>query len=199
MNETNLLLVCSEKQAEELKALLSLSTSNFVITHIEKSGNEVLRKVNQFVPDIIITDYSLEDMTGYELAVKVEELKICPTIILANTFQSDNIDELKKGSLDIFCITKPINKQVLIHTTELAVRLSHKFRSIEEKINSLEYQIEERKNVDRARGILMKKFDMDEDSAYKNLRKKAMDSGRTINDIAKTIIQLFEKFKEDEN
>ena len=199
MNETNLLLVCSEKQAEELKALLSLSTSNFVITHIEKSGNEVLRKVNQFVPDIIITDYSLEDMTGYELAVKVEELKICPTIILANTFQSDNIDELKKGSLDIFCITKPINKQVLIHTTELAVRLSHKFRDMEKKVVNLQYQIEERRNVDRARGILMKKFNMDEEAAYNNLRKKAMDSGRTINDIAKTIIQLFEKFKEDEN
>lgn len=198
MNETNLLLVCSEKQAEELKALLSLSTSNFVITHIEKSGNEVLRKVNQFVPDIIITDYSLEDMTGYDLAVKIEELKICPTIILANTFQSDNIDELKKGSLDIFCITKPINKQVLIHTTELAVRLSHKFRDMEKKVVNLQYQIEERKNVDRARGILMKKFNMDEDAAYNNLRKKAMDSGRTINDIAKTIIQLFEKFKEEE-
>ena len=199
MNETNLLLVCSQKQAEELKALLSLSNSNFVITHIEKSGNEVLRKVNQFVPDIIITDYSLEDMTGYELAVKVEELKICPTIILANTFQSDNIDELKKGSLDIFCITKPINKQVLIHTTELAVRLSHKFRDMEKKVVNLQYQIEERKNVDRARGILMKKFNMDEEAAYNNLRKKAMDSGRTINDIAKTIIQLFEKFKEEEN
>ena len=197
MNETNLLLVCSQKQATELKALLSLSTSNFVITHIEKSGNEVLRKVNQFVPDIIITDYSLEDMTGYDLAVKIEELKICPTIILANTFQSDNIDELKKGSLDIFCITKPINKQVLIHTTELAVRLSHKFRDMEKKVVNLQYQIEERKNVDRARGILMKKFNMDEEAAYNNLRKKAMDSGRTINDIAKTIIQLFEKFKEE--
>ena len=195
MNETNLLLVCSQKQAKELKALLSLSANNFVVTHIEKSGNEVLRTVNQTVPDIVITDYSLEDMTGYDLAVKIEELKICPTLILANSFQSDNIDELKKGSLDIFCITKPINKQVLIHTTELAVRLSHKFRSIEQQINSLQYQIEERKNVDRARGILMKRFNMDEDSAYKNLRKKAMDSGRTINEIAKTIIQLFEKFK----
>ena len=196
MNETNLLLVCSQKQAKELKALLSLSANNFVVTHIEKSGNEVLRTVNQTVPDIVITDYSLEDMTGYDLAVKIEELKICPTLILANSFQSDNIDELKKGSLDIFCITKPINKQVLIHTTELAVRLSHKFRSIEQQINSLQYQIEERKNVDRARGILMKRFNMDEDTAYKNLRKKAMDSGRTINEIAKTIIQLFEKFKQ---
>ena len=66
MNETNLLLVCSQKQAEELKALLSLSANNFVITHIEKSGNEVLRKVNRVLPDIIITDYALEDMTGYE-------------------------------------------------------------------------------------------------------------------------------------
>ncbi len=195
MNETNLLLVCSQEQAAELKALLSLSANSFVITHIEKSGNEVLRKVNQLLPDIIIADYSLQDMTGYDLAVKIEELKICPTIILANSFQSDNIDELKKGSLDIFCITKPINKQVLIHTTELAVRLSHKFRTIEEKINSLEHQIEERKNVDRARGILMKKFNMDEETAYKNLRKKAMDSGRTINEIAKAIISMFEKFK----
>lgn len=197
MNETNLLLVCSQKQAEELKALLSLSANNFVITHIEKSGNEVLRKVNQVLPDIVITDYALEDMTGYDLAVKIEELKICPTIILANSFQSDNIDELKKGSLDIFCITKPVNKQVLIHTAELAVRLSHKFRDMEQKVVNLQYQIEERKNVDRARGILMKKFNMDEEAAYNNLRKKAMDSGRTINDIAKTIIQLFEKFKEE--
>ena len=197
MNETNLLLVCSQKQAEELKALLSLSANNFVITHIEKSGNEVLRKVNRVLPDIIITDYALEDMTGYDLAVKIEELKICPTIILANPFQSDNIDELKKGSLDIFCITKPVNKQVWIHTAELAVRLSHKFRDMEQKVVNLQYQIEERKNVDRARGILMKKFNMDEESAYNNLRKKAMDSGRTINDIAKTIIQLFEKFKEE--
>ena len=195
MDKINLLLVCSQKQAEEIKALLSLSTSNFSITHIEKSGNEVLRKVNLIVPDIIITEYSLEDMNGYELAVKIEELKICPTIILANNFQSDNIDELKKGSLDIFCVTRPINKQVLLHTTELAVRLSHKFRDMEQKVVNLEYQIEERKNVDRARGILMKKFNMDEDTAYKNLRKKAMDSGRTINEIAKTIIQLFEKFK----
>ncbi|MBQ4178319.1 MAG: response regulator, partial [Elusimicrobia bacterium] len=146
MNETNLLLVCSQKQAEELKALLSLSANNFVITHIEKSGNEVLRKVNRVLPDIIITDYALEDMTGYDLAVKIEELKICPTIILANPFQSDNIDELKKGSLDIFCITKPVNKQVLIHTTELAVRLSHKFRDMEQKVVNLQYQIEERKN-----------------------------------------------------
>ena len=79
-----------------------------------------------------------------------------------------------------------------MHTIELAVRLSHKFYTINQKVQSLEYQLEERKNVDRARGILMKKFRLDEEQAYKNLQKKAMDSGRTINEIAKTIIKMFE-------
>ena len=44
----------------------------------------------------------------------------------------------------------------------------------------------------------MKKFNMDENTAYNSIRKKSMDSGRTINDIAKTIIKMFEKFKEKE-
>ena len=191
MNQTNLLLVCSQKQAEELRTLLSSSANNFSISYINNSGNEAVRQATQTFPDILLTDYALEDMNGYELALKMKELKICPTIILATPSQSDNIDELKKDSTDIFCITKPINKQVLVHTTELAVRMSHKIHDIEKKVSDLEHQIEERKNVDIARGLLMKKFNMDEKSAYNNLRKKAMESGRTINEIAKTIIKMF--------
>mgnify|MGYP002622075284 CR=1 FL=1 len=191
MNKTNLLLVCPKKEYEEIRALLSQSANNFSINYIENSGNEAIRQAMQQFPDILLTDYSLEDMNGYELALKMKDLKICPTIILATPSQSDNIDELKKDSTDIFCITKPINKQVLVHTTELAVRMSHKIHDIEQKVSDLEYQIEERKNVDIAKGLLMKKFKMDEKSAYNNLRKKAMDSGRTINEIAKTIIKMF--------
>ncbi len=198
MNKQNLFLVCQKQISGKIKALLSLSANPFLITEIGNSGNEALRKITQLIPDVVITDYSLLDMNGFDFAIKLEELKICPTIILANPFQSDYIDELKKDSLNIFCITKPIKKQVLTHTLELAVRLSHKFHAIEEKISNLETQIEERKNVDRARGILMKKFNMDENTAYNSIRKKSMDSGRTINDIAKTIIKMFEKFKEKE-
>jgi response regulator NasT len=194
MNKQNLFLVCQEQISSKIKALLSLSTNPFLITEIGNSGNEALRKITQIIPDVVITDYSLLDMNGFDFAVKLEDLKICPTIILANPLQSDYIDELKKDSLNIFCITKPIKRQVLTHTIELAVRLSHKFHAIEKKISDLEIQIEERKNVDKARGFLMKKFNMDENTAYNSIRKKAMDSGRTINDIAKTIIKMFEKF-----
>ncbi|MEA5000600.1 MAG: ANTAR domain-containing protein [Endomicrobiaceae bacterium] len=192
MDNYKILLVCSDALANEIKSILSSSVNIFSVVYVSNSGNDALRKVSVMMPAAVIADYSLLDMNGFTLASKIEELRICPTIILTNIAQSDFINELKKTSIDIFCITKPINNQVLLHTTELAVRLSHRFYDMEKKVLSLEQQIEERKNVDRARGILMKKFKLDEAQAYRNLQKKAMDSGRTINDIAKTIIKMFD-------
>lgn len=192
MDTSKILLVCSDSLATEIKSILSLSPNDFSVAYTCQSGNEAVRKVSVIMPDVVITDYSLLDMNGFELAKRIEELKVCPIIILTNNVQSGYIDDLKKHSIDIFCINKPINKFVLSHTTELAVRLSHKFYDMEQKVLNLEQQIEERKNVDRARGILMKKFNLDEAQAYRNLQKKAMDSGRTINEIAKTIIKMFD-------
>ncbi|MDD5020980.1 MAG: ANTAR domain-containing protein [Endomicrobiaceae bacterium] len=192
MDIPKILLVCSEATEKEIKNIISLSPNNFRIIDVCRSGNDGLRRASILLPDVVVTEYTLTDMKGFDIAEKIEELNLCPTIIVTNPSQSAYIDDLKKDSINIFCITKPLHNLVLLHTIELAVRLSHKFYSIKQKVQSLEYQLEERKNVDIARGILMKKFHLDEAQAYKNLQKKAMDSGRTINDIAKTIIKMFE-------
>lgn len=193
MDTAKILIVGSESVEKEIKNIFSSSTNNFKIIEVCRSGNDALRKISVLSPDVVIADYIITDMTGFEVAAKIEELNICPTIVLtSNQAQSDFIDDLKKDSINIFCITKPLHNLVLTHTVELAVKLSHKFYSIQKQVQSLENKLEERKNVDIARGILMKKFNLDEAQAYRNLQKKAMDSGRTINEIAKTIIKMFE-------
>ena len=194
MENARVILVCSQNTADEIKTLLSSSYSyNFSVLYVTESGNEAVRKISNLLPDITITDFFLSDINGLELANKIEDLKICPCIILANPVQSDFIDELKNAdTTDVFCITKPVNRQVLIHTAELEIRMQHKIHDIEQKIITLQQEIEERKNVARAKGILMKKFDMSEDKAYNNIRRKAMDQGKTINEISKMIIKMFE-------
>jgi response regulator NasT len=81
---------------------------------------------------------------------------------------------------------------VLTHTVELAVKLSHKFYSIQKQVQSLENKLEERKNVDIARGILMKKLTLTKRRHTEIFKKKPWIRGRTINEIAKTIIKMFE-------
>ncbi len=193
MDKAKILIVASESVEKEIKNIFSSSLNNFKIIDVCRSGNDALRKISSLSPDVVVTDYILTDMTGFEIAGKIEELNICPAIVLtSNQSQSDFIDDLKKDSINIFCITRPLHNLVLTHTVELAVKLSHKFYSIQKQVHSLENKLEERRNVDIARGILMKKFNLDEAQAYRNLQKKAMDSGRTINEIAKTIIKMFE-------
>lgn len=59
------------------------------------------------------------------------------------------------------------------------------------KNKKLKDEIEERKLVERAKGILMK-YGMSEEEAYNYIRKKAMDSRKTIKEIAESIVILKE-------
>ncbi|MDR2192473.1 MAG: ANTAR domain-containing protein [Endomicrobium sp.] len=159
------------------------------------SGGEAFRKASSLFPDLVITDYSLTDMTGIELAKMLEDARVCPVIILANQTQSEYVEDLKGNTLDIFCITKPLNEQVLNHTVSLVLKLTQKLRGYEHQVDELKHQLEDRKLIEKAKGILMSKFNMNEDEAYKEMRKKAMDSAKPLGQIAKTIIDMFEMFK----
>ena len=48
--------------------------------------------------------------------------------------------------------------------------------------------LEERKVIDRAKGLLMKARGIDEDAAYALLRKSAMDNGRRVADVAEALV-----------
>jgi response regulator NasT len=168
-----------------------LTASSFTILDSCVSGNETLRKVTALLPDIIITDYNLTDMTGLDLAKAAEHLHICPVIVLANQTQSEYVEELKKNSLDIFCITKPINPLVLNHTLSLILRLTRRMHEFENQVDELKQQIEDRKVIERAKGILMEKFNMTENQAYKEMQKKAMNSSKPLAQIARTIVDMF--------
>jgi len=66
---------------------------------------------------------------------------------------------------------------ICIENTELMV----KTRVIQE-------ELETRKLVERAKGILMKDFKLDEEEAFRRIRKKSMDTRRSMREVAEAII-----------
>jgi signal transduction protein with GAF and PtsI domain len=66
----------------------------------------------------------------------------------------------------------------------------HNRKLVEEK-ESLTAKLEERKYVERAKGILMKKEGLSEDEAYRKMRKQSMDSRRSMKDIAEAVIMVY--------
>lgn len=64
---------------------------------------------------------------------------------------------------------------------------------LDRKVNSLETQLEERKKIEKAKGILMKVRKMSEDEAFKFIRKESMNKRKTMIEIADAIILVMEQ------
>ncbi|MDR1952779.1 MAG: ANTAR domain-containing protein [Elusimicrobiota bacterium] len=190
--KSKIIIAGSKEIVTSLKKQIEIA--NFILLDSSYSGNETIRKTTTLFPDIVVSDYKLSDMTGLDLAISIENLKLCPVIILASAEQAEYIEELKTSSLNIFCVSKPVNPSALNHTILLAVKLTKRIHEYEYQIDSLKKQLEDRKVIERAKGILMKKFNMSEDEAYKEMRSKAMNSSKPLAEIAKTIVEMFKIF-----
>lgn len=57
-----------------------------------------------------------------------------------------------------------------------------------ERVSALEEVLETRKFIERAKGLLMKKYRLEEDEAYRLIQKRSMDTGCPMKEIAMTII-----------
>ena len=62
------------------------------------------------------------------------------------------------------------------------------FSRLQDELTEAKSALAERKLIDRAKALLMKRRNIDEPSAYALLRKQAMDSGRRITDVADALI-----------
>lgn len=96
-------------------------------THTASSGEEALKVIAKYYPDVILTDLKMEGMDGIELIEAIKKMELPardgfgPTMIImtAHGTISSVVDAMKKGAFDY--LTKPLNKDSLIMTVKRAV------------------------------------------------------------------------------
>lgn len=89
-------------------------------TYTASSGEEALKTISRFRPDVILTDLKMEGMDGVELieSVPVEPFAPSAIIMTAHGTISSAVEAMKKGAFDY--LTKPLEKDSLILTVRRA-------------------------------------------------------------------------------
>ncbi|MFB3924883.1 MAG: sigma 54-interacting transcriptional regulator [Syntrophales bacterium] len=93
-------------------------------TYEASSGEEALRMIKFYHPDIVLTDLKMQGMDGIELLHKVvsgKENSVVPAVIIMTAFGtvSSAVDAMKKGAFDY--LTKPLDRDVVILTVKRAL------------------------------------------------------------------------------
>ncbi|MBI3590159.1 MAG: response regulator [Candidatus Melainabacteria bacterium] len=155
-----------------------------------KDGYHALELAKLTLPDLMILDIKMPNINGLEAAEEIQIAlnKRIPTVILTAYNQIELVQ--KAGEVGAFAfLTKPVKPQDLIASIETAKSRARELESLHQDISDLKEKLEIRKLVEKAKGLIMKKLNLDEPEAMHYLQKKSMDDRVSIKSVAEKIIR----------
>jgi len=158
------------------------------------TGKELVALCHTTKPDLIIADIRMPDMDGVEASVAVNREKPTP-VILVSAHQDAEL--LARAHTDhvMGYLVKPVREADLHMAISLAMLRFDQFMALFKETSDLRQALEERKIIERAKGILTKRLRIEEPEAFRRLQKLASTRNQKLIDVARLILSSEEVFQ----
>lgn len=153
-------------------------------------GEKAVELVHKVTPDLIIMDIKMPKLNGLKASEIISKKFNIPILLLTAYSQKEYVDKAKKANI-VGYLVKPVSELNLIPAVEIALQQAKKTATYEAKINELDQRIEQRKRVEKAKGLLMEQFRISEDAAYRKMQKLSMNKQVSLEKIAEKILLKF--------
>ncbi len=150
-------------------------------------GDRAIELVRELAPDLAVLDIKMPGLDGLEVARLITDDRLCAILILTAFSQREVIEQARDAGALAYLV-KPFQKSDLIPAIEVAIGRFREMQSLSGAVDKLEEQLESRKVVDRARGVLMDEHGMKEQEAYTFIQRSAMSERTKMRDIAERIL-----------
>lgn len=150
-------------------------------------GDQAVELVRSLQPDLAILDIKMPGLDGLEAARIINGEKICGVLMLTAFSQREVVEEARDAGALAFLV-KPFQKSDLIPAIEVAMGRFRELRSLTGEIDALGEQLESRKVVERAKGVLMDELAMSESDAFGFIQRTAMSERTRMRDVADRIL-----------
>ena len=165
----------------------SLQEEGYEVVGDVGRGDKAVEMVDALRPDVAIFDIKMPGMSGLEAAKIVSDNKICPVVMLTAFSQREIIEQARDAGALAYLV-KPFQKTDLVPAIELAIARFAELKSLSGEVAALGAQLEIRKLVDRAKGVLIDKYQMSESDAFSFIQSMAMSQRMKMGEIAEQII-----------
>ena len=168
-----------------------LNNLGYLVVSEAGDGRSAVNLARELRPDVVLMDIKMPDMDGIEAAKILTEERIAPVVLLTAYSQRDLIDRAKDAGV-VGYVVKPVQEASLAPAIEIALSRFGEFRELESEVDDLQDQLETRKLVDRAKGILMDTQGLTEAAAFRRIQKMSMNTRKSMKEIAQAIILTHE-------
>jgi response regulator NasT len=138
-------------------------------------------------PALVILDIKMPVMDGLAAAQKISEERLAPVLILTAYSQRELVERAAQIGAMAYLV-KPFQKQDLLPAIEIAKGRYQQLASLADEVGDLTERLESRKQVERAKGVLIDRYGMSEGDAFRFLQQAAMDRRLSMREVAEAIL-----------
>ncbi|HEV3142625.1 MAG TPA: response regulator [Gemmataceae bacterium] len=162
--------------------------------NVAGNGKDLIDRCKAEKPELVITDIRLPDMNGLDAASSVYQESPVPIIVISAFHDADLVERAERDHVLAYLV-KPIKQQDLEPAISIAMSRFKEFSSMREEADTLRQALEDRKIIERAKGLLMKRANLDEPEAFRRLQKLARDKNQKLVEIAHMIVTAEEAYQ----
>ncbi|MDE5641470.1 MAG: response regulator [Bifidobacterium castoris] len=208
-------VVAEDESVNRMDLVAMLEDNGYDVVGQAANGEEAIALTREFKPDVVCMDVKMPHMDGITAAGVICDENIAPVVMLTAFSQIDLVKQAI-GAGAMAYVTKPYEESKLLPALAVAMGrfaeinelldsvernenelkdTQEKLKDAEEKLKKAQDTLEERKLVDRAKGLLMDKANFTEQGAFRWIQKTSMDQRIPKKRLAQAII---EKYGEDD-
>lgn len=155
------------------------------------SGENLSAQVSALQPDVIIIDLESPDRDTLEQMRSISRDNPKPIVMFSEDKEANSIKQAISAGVSAYVVDGLSDKRIK-PLMDVAIARFREYQALKNELIQVKSNLEERKAIDRAKGIIMKRKNCDEESAYQLLRKTAMSNNQRIAEVARNIIATVE-------
>ena len=183
----------SAERAEVLRAALMLA--GYEVTASLSSVNgaplALLQTIERLQPDVIVIDTDSPTRDVLEHLVMISQHTPRPVVMFTSDGTPETIRAATRAGVAAY-VVDGLDKNRIKTIVDVAVARFEERQDLRDQLAEANSKLADRKLIERAKGLLMKSRNLDEDAAYAALRKAAMDRNLKLSDVAQRIVDAAE-------
>ena len=163
------------------------------VVHLNETSH-LLTRIYSIDPDVILIDLENPSRDVLEQMFQMSRVVKRPIAMFVDQSDSASIEAAVDAGVSAY-IVGGLHKERIKNILDLCISRFNAFSKLQDELDRAKSALEDRKVIDRAKGILMKLKGLTEDEAYVLLRSTAMREKKKIGEIAQSILTASELLK----
>ncbi|MEQ8266530.1 MAG: ANTAR domain-containing protein [Parvibaculum sp.] len=176
---------------DERAAVVEAGLASYGDAQILRMGllTDLVRKVEEIQPDVIFVDVDSPDRDTLENMRSVSAVMPRPIVMFVEESEASLAEEALRAGVSAYIVDGLSAKRVK-PILDVAILRFKVFQKMRDELDKAKSDLASRKIVERAKGLLMEQRKLSEEDAYKLMRNTAMSEGKSILEIADSLISI---------